>query len=156
MTRADGSDHHCLPGYAALGRLGHSRGDLELRLRLLVTQLAAELSGCGWCIGRAQHQSLQAGLPSETLGAVRDWAASPVFAERERAALALVDALTRYSAREGGISRQVMETARRHFSGSEIAEITVAATAEHFFDPATGALGAEVERPDRISRQPLP
>ena len=145
MTPGGASSRDLLPGYAAVGRILGTRGELESRLSLLVTQLAAELSGCGWCIGRAQHQGLKAGLPRETLAAIRDWATSPLFAERERAGLGFVEALSRYSAREGGISRPVMETVERQFSGPEIAELTAIATAEHFFDPATGALGSETE-----------
>jgi len=46
-----------LPAYAVLSRYGSADVDLEPRLRLLVTQLAAERSGCRWCIERAPVRS---------------------------------------------------------------------------------------------------
>ena len=131
-----------LPGYAAMGRFGGTRPELDLRLRLLVEQLAAELSGCPWCIGQAHHRWLKSCVPLELQGALRQPAGS-MFSTREQAALVFTDALSRYSDQEGGIPMAILESARRSFSEQEIVELTVLATTEHFFDPLTGRLGRD-------------
>ncbi len=58
-----------LPAYAALARYQTSSPDLDPRLRLLVTQLAAERSRCRWCIDRGRHLWREAQLPIELVAA---------------------------------------------------------------------------------------
>jgi alkylhydroperoxidase family enzyme len=131
-----------IASYAAMGRHIAGATTLDPRLRLLVEQLAAELAGCRWCIDQGRHRWRQAFLPVEPLGALRRYGTSPVFSERERAALAFAEALWRHEA-AGAVPRAVLEELRRHFSEPEVAAITIAATAEHLFNPATRALGSD-------------
>src|SRR5207302_1168678 len=74
---------------------------LNPRVDLLVRQLTAELSGCRWCIEHGLHRWRQAFLPVAELGALRRYAASPLFSARERAALAFTEAVSRYTDRAG-------------------------------------------------------
>jgi alkylhydroperoxidase family enzyme len=134
-----------LPAYAALGRYAAAAAALDPRLRSLVRQLAAELSGCRWCIEHGRHLWRQAFLPSEQLGALRRHAASPLFSVRERAALAFTEAVSRYRDAAGGIPEVVLAELRCHFTEPEVIALTLAVTGEHFFNPATGALGGDAE-----------
>ena len=68
---------------------------------------------------------------------------SPLFSDRERAALRFTDAVTRYSEAQGGMPLEPLLRARQHLSEPEIAAVTAAAAAQHFFNPITGALGAD-------------
>lgn len=132
-----------LPAYAALAR--YNRGiDLEPRLRLLVTQLAAERSGCRWCIERGRHVWREAQLSLEELRALPRFETSSLFSNRERAALQFAEAVTRYAEASGGMPLAPLTRARQHLSEPEIAAVTAAVAAEHFFNPITGALGADV------------
>ena len=132
-----------LPAYAALARYQLNRVDLEPRLRLLVTQLAAERSRCRWCIERGRHEWREAQLPLEALRALSHYETSALFSDRERAALRFTDAVTRYSASKGGMPAEPLMRVRQHLSEPEIAAVTAAAAAQHFFNPITGALGAD-------------
>lgn len=132
-----------LPAYAALARAGTAAATLDLRLRSLVRQLAAELSGCRWCIEHGRHLWRQAFLSPDELGALRRYAASPLFSERERAALSFTEAVSRYRDAAGGIPDAVLAELRRHFTEPEVIALTLAVTGEHFFNAATGALGAD-------------
>lgn len=132
-----------IASYAAMGRHIAGATTLDPQLRLLVQQISAELAGCRWCIEQGRHRWRQAFLPEEQLGALRRYATSPLFHERERAALAFAEALSRYVQATGGIPGAVLDELRRHFSEPEVAALTVAATAEHWFNAATGALGAD-------------
>jgi alkylhydroperoxidase family enzyme len=134
-----------LPAYAALARFRTGATALEPRLQLLVTQLAAERSHCRWCIERGRHLWREAVLPAEVLRALRQYAASPLFSNRERAALTFADAVTRYSDATGGMPMEPLASARAHFSEAEVAALTEAVAAMHFFNPITGALGADVQ-----------
>ena len=132
-----------LPSYARMGRYIAGGATLDRRVELLVRQLAAELSGCRWCIEHGLHQWRQAFLPVAELGALRRYAASPLFSTRERAALAFTEAVSRYTDRAGGIPDAVLAELRGYFSEQEVAALTLAVAGEHFFNPATGALGAD-------------
>src|SRR6267142_560910 len=92
-----------LPAYAALARYQSNATELEPRLRLLVTQLAAERSRCRWCIEHGRHLWREAQLPLDTLRALPRYETSSLFSPRERAALRLTDAVTRYSDAQGGM-----------------------------------------------------
>ena len=132
-----------LPSYARMGRYVADGAALDPRVDLLVRQLAAELSGCRWCIEHGLHRWRQAFLPGAELGALRHYAASPLFSPPERAALAFTVAVSRYADQAGGIPDTVLAELRGHFSEQEIAALTLAAAGEHFFNPTTGALGAD-------------
>lgn len=133
-----------LPAYAALARIQYSDTELEPRLRLLVTQLAAERSHCRWCIERGRHLWREAQFPVEPLRNLLRYETSAVFSNRERAALRFTDALTRYSEARGGMPLEPLTRARQYLSEPEIAAVTGAVASQHFFNPITGALGADV------------
>ena len=132
-----------LPAYAAMGRYITGGVVLDSRIDLLVRQLAAELAGCRWCIEHGRHKWRKAFLSLAELRALRHYAASPLFGARERAALAFAEAVSRYADQAGGIAEPVLAELRRHYSEQEVAALTLAVASEHFFNPATGALGAD-------------
>jgi alkylhydroperoxidase family enzyme len=135
---------HVLPAYAALARYHMNSTDLEPRLRMLVTQLAAERSRCRWCIERGRHLWREAQLPVDVMQALLRYETSAFFSNRERAALRFTDAVTRYSEANGGMPLEPLTRARQHLSEPEIAAVTALVAAQHFFNPITGALGADV------------
>jgi alkylhydroperoxidase family enzyme len=143
-TGASPSGPRVLPAYAALARFRRNDVELELRLRLLVTQLAAERSRCRWCIEHGRHLWREAQFPVEPLRSLLRYETSPLFSDRERAALRFTDALTRYSEACGGMPIEPLTRARQCLTEAEIAAVTGAAASQHFFNPITGALGADV------------
>ena len=137
-----------LPSYAAMGRYITGGAVLDARVELLVQQLAAELASCRWCIEHGRHRWRRAFLPLAALQALRDYDANPHFSPRERAALAFAEAVSQYADQEGGIAEPVLTELRRHYSEPEVAALTLAAAGEHFFNPATGGLGADARSTD--------
>jgi alkylhydroperoxidase family enzyme len=143
--KAAAASARILPAYVAVARYRSAATSLEPRLRLLVSQLAAERSGCRWCIERGRHLWREAFLPSELLGALPHFTRSPLFTAQERAALLFAEAVTRYADAAGGIPAEALAAARTHFSESEIAALTETVAEMHFFNPTTGALGADAK-----------
>jgi alkylhydroperoxidase family enzyme len=143
-TKVSATGPGILPAYAALARFQNSTVELEPRLRLLVTQLAAERSGCRWCIERGRHLWREAQFPVEPLRDLLRYERSASFSDRERAALRFTDAVTRYSEARGGMPIEPLMRARQYLTEPEIAAVTVTAASQHFFNPITGALGADV------------
>ena len=136
-----------LPAYAALARYRSSAAELEPRLRMLVTQRAAERSSCRWCIEQGRHLWRAAHLPLDALRALPHYDTSALFSIRERAALRFTDALTRYTESDGtnGMPLEPLAAVREHLSEPEVAALTAAVAEMHFFNPTTGQLGADAE-----------
>ncbi|HJQ67027.1 MAG TPA: carboxymuconolactone decarboxylase family protein [Gemmatimonadales bacterium] len=132
-----------LPAYARLARTWSPIAPLEPRLLLLVSQLAAERSGCPYCIAHGRHMAQKAGISPEAVDAVVQYSSAGQYSEAERAALALADAVTRFSETDGGFPPEVLVRARCHFDEGQIVALVAAVAAEHFFDPATGRLGRD-------------
>jgi alkylhydroperoxidase family enzyme len=95
-----------------------------------VRELAAERSGCRWCIDRARHDWRVAGLSVDLLRSLARHATSPELNERDRAALALVDAVACAGGSAGSGAATALERVRRHFSERGVAELT-ACLADH-------------------------
>lgn len=134
-----------LPAYAALGRYRDQSTALDPRLRMLVTQLAAERSGCRWCIERGRHLWRNAQLPLDALRALPRYETSALFTNRERAALRFTDAVTRYTDAHGGggMPLEPLTRARQQLSEPEIVAVTAVVASKHFYNPVTGAFGAD-------------
>lgn len=133
-----------LPAYVALAHWGPGRAQLDSRLELLVAQLSAELSSCRWCIDQGRHRWRKALLPAGLLGHLQSYRTSTLFSERECAALVLAEAVACYTDRDPVAADAALARARTHFTESEAARIVQLAAGEHFFDPATGAVGQDV------------
>ena len=127
-----------LYAYLALARRPGQTGEVDDRTRLLVRELAAERSGCRWCIDRAQHDWRAAGLPVDLLRSLARHATSAELSERDRAALALVDAVACAGGSAGSVAATVLERVRRHFSERGVAELTACLAEHHLIadDPA--------------------
>lgn len=134
-----------LPGYARLASTWAPIAPLDPRLRLLVTQLAAERSGCEYCAQHNRHVAMKAGVARQVLDdVVRHGSAPPGhYSDAERAALELADAVTSFEENKGGLPMETLVRARCHFDEGQIVALVAAVSAEHFFDPATGRLGRD-------------
>ena len=130
-------------GLVAYARLRRNGADLPPRLRLLVGQLAAERSGCGWCAQRNRHLALQAGVSAVDVDGVTRYETNSGYSEPERAALALADGVAQFCEAEDGFPPEVLCQARRHFDEPEIMAIVGTVTAEHFFDARAGRMGRD-------------
>ncbi len=121
---------HASPGAAAAmaGLERHVRTcGLEHRLLELVKLRASVINGCGYCVDMHTKDARAAGETEQRLYAVSVWWETPFFSERERAALAWTDAVTRVS--ESHVPDDVYALARQQFSEKELVDLTLAVIA---------------------------
>jgi AhpD family alkylhydroperoxidase len=83
-------------GYQALHRLSElvKESGLEPALVELVKMRASQINGCAYCIDMHSKDARAAGETEQRLYALSAWREAPFFTERERAALALTEAVT--------------------------------------------------------------
>jgi AhpD family alkylhydroperoxidase len=67
---------------------------LELGLIRLVKILASQLNGCAYCLHMHTREARAAGESEERLYLLSAWRDSPLYSDRERAALAWTESLT--------------------------------------------------------------
>ena len=88
---------------------------LDPELQFMVAVLAAQINGCSFCVDIAPRDG---GAPTisgmEKFNALFEYRTSPLFSDRERAALAYVEEVTRHKR----VSDATFETLRKHFNES--------------------------------------
>jgi alkylhydroperoxidase family enzyme len=85
---------------------------------------------------------MRAGATEEKIRQVERAAASPLYSERERVALAYAEAMTVTGQR---VTDALFAQARQHFSEPEIVELTAAVALENFRSKFNTALGIEAQ-----------
>ena len=97
---------------------------LDPRLIELVNTRASQINGCAFCLHMHTRDARTKGESEERLYLLDAWRESPLYSDRERAALAWTEAVTLIS--ETRVPDDVYEAARQHFSGEELVKLTVA------------------------------
>jgi AhpD family alkylhydroperoxidase len=113
-------------GAKAMGALERTvrESSIDGRLLHLVKLRASMLNGCAYCIDMHWKDARLAGEEEQRLYGLWTWAEVPYYTERERAAFALTDAITRVA--ETHVPDDVWAEARREFAEPELAELVVA------------------------------
>jgi AhpD family alkylhydroperoxidase len=115
------------PLYRAQVALDRAVGEspIDPALWELVKVRASQLNGCAYCIDMHTRDALAGGDTQQRLFALAAWRESPLFDDRERAALALTDAVT-LIATEAERSDPAYEAAAAAVSTEELAALLYA------------------------------
>jgi AhpD family alkylhydroperoxidase len=97
---------------------------LEPALIELIKLRASQINGCAYCIDMHSKDARAEGETEQRIYALSAWEEAPFFTDRERAALALTEAITLVS--EGHVPDAVYEKARESFSEEELVNLTLA------------------------------
>ncbi|ALB55260.1 carboxymuconolactone decarboxylase family protein [Cronobacter universalis] len=100
------------------------KSSLTPTLKQLIDLRASQLNGCAFCVDMHVKEAKMAGERELRLYHLPVWRESPLFSAKEKAALALTEAITHIGAE--GVSEAIYREARAHFSETEIAEIAFA------------------------------
>ena len=105
----------------------HSSG-LEEGLLHLIKLRASQINGCAYCIDMHTKDARAAGETEQRLYLLDAWhEAAHLYSERERAAIAWTEALTRLG--EAHVPDDVYAQVRARFSDAELVTLTLAVTA---------------------------
>jgi len=100
---------------------------LEHSLQELVKMRASQINGCAYCLDMHSKDARAAGETEQRLYLLNAWRESPMYTDRERAALEWTEAVTRIG--DGHVPDAVYEVARQHFSEEELINLTLAVVA---------------------------
>ena len=97
---------------------------LEHPLLELVKMRASQINRCAYCLDMHSKDARAAGETEQRLYALNAWRETPFYNERERAALAWTEALTRIAQDE--VSDALYAEVRKQFSEKEIVDLSLA------------------------------
>jgi AhpD family alkylhydroperoxidase len=102
---------------------GLRKGGLEESLADLVKIRASQINGCAFCLDMHTAEARKRGETEQRLYLLDAWRDSPLYNERERAALAWTEALTRLP--ETGAPDDVYRSVKAQFSDEEQVTLTL-------------------------------
>lgn len=115
---------------ALSGTIGE--GTLERSLIHLIDVRVSQINGCAFCLEMHTSAARRHGETDARLHALNAWEEASVFTARERAALALAEAITLI--REGHVPDPVWAAAAEQFSEPELAALILSATMINFWN----------------------
>lgn len=101
-------------------------GGLEPALYELVKIRASQINGCAFCLDMHTKDARAAGEDEQRIYTLNAWAETPFFTMRERAALALTEAVTLVSTSH--VPDDVYAEAAKYFDDRELAALVMAIT----------------------------
>ncbi len=102
---------------------GLKQSGLEESLMDLVVTRASQINGCAFCLDMHTADARKRGETEQRLYLLDAWRDSPLYSERERAALAWTEALTRLT--EMGAPDDVYQALKAEFSEEEQVKLTL-------------------------------
>jgi AhpD family alkylhydroperoxidase len=99
-----------------------AKSALDPQLQELLKFRVAQMNGCAYCMDMHSRDAVAGGERHERLYVVAGWReAGDLFDERERAALAFSEEMTRIA--DHGVSDEVYDAVAEHFSEAELAAL---------------------------------
>jgi alkylhydroperoxidase family enzyme len=120
-------------------------------LRELVILRGAQLSKSEYEWAQHLKMARQAGVREAQIAALASWKTSPEFDDKEKAALAIAEAVT-----QGAVSDEVYREAMRHFDHHDYVELAVTAAFYAMVARTLDALGIQLEPDFRDYSPKLP
>ena len=93
------------------------------KLLYLVEVRVSQLNGCGFCIDMHTKDARLEGETEQRLYLLNAWREAPFYSDRERAALAWAEAVTKLE--NGHVPDQVYQQAREHFDEQQLMKLTL-------------------------------
>ena len=97
---------------------------VEPTLYHLIKMRASQVNGCAFCLHMHTDQALRHGETPQRLTALDAWEESPLFTDKERAALAWTEEVTLIA--DSGASKPAYDALKAHFSEEEIGWLILA------------------------------
>jgi AhpD family alkylhydroperoxidase len=98
-----------------------SQSGLDSTLRHLVKIRASQINGCAYCIDMHTQDARADGETEQRIYALSAWRETPFFTDKERAALAWTETVTRIG---NGVSEEAYEAVREQFAEKELVDLT--------------------------------
>ena len=135
--------------------LDRDSSPIEPPLRSLVQVRVSQINHCEFCVDLNSSLGMGRGIDERRLAELDRFEQSPRFSEREKAALAYAEAVTRP---DRGVGQALIDRLRRHFDDQAIVELAALIAYQNMSSKFNAALGVPAHgfcpvSPDRSGRE---
>lgn len=106
-----------------LNRYSEQSG-LESKLLALIKTRASQINGCAYCIDMHTKEARSGGETEQRLYGLSAWHETPYYSDRERAALALTEAVTLIA--DNHVPDEIYQQAQKQFNDEELVKLMIA------------------------------
>ena len=100
-----------------------AKSPVEKSLLNLIYYRVSQVNGCAYCLDMHSKDLLAKGETAQRLFVLDAWRETPFFTDRERAALAFAEAVTKLN---GPVSDEIYKETLKHFAEEELIDLTIA------------------------------
>lgn len=104
-----------------------AKSGLDRKLYELIKTRASQINGCHYCINMHTRDAMKMGETAQRLFLLDAWRETELYTEKERAVLALTEAMTSIAGNH--VSDEVYNEAAKHMSEQEMAAVIMAVVA---------------------------
>jgi AhpD family alkylhydroperoxidase len=119
-----------------------AKSSVEKHLLDLIYFRVSQINGCAFCLDMHAKDLRAMGESEQRLYLLNAWREAPFYSNRERAALAWAEALTKLE--RGLVPDDIYDEARKNFSEKELVDLTLAVTTINTYNRINIAFGADV------------
>lgn len=101
-----------------------AKSSIEQSLLNLMYYRVSQINGCAYCLDMHSKDLRANGETEQRLYMMTAWREAPFYSDRERAAFAWAEVVTRVA--DGPVADEIYEEARNQFSEEELIELTLA------------------------------
>lgn len=118
-------------GFAAMNTLFGigkylKKSSIEQPLINLICFRVSQINGCAYCLDMHSKDLRKNGESEQRLYMLSAWSEAPIYTNRERAALAWAEAVTKLT--NNNVDDKIYEQARKEFNEQELIDLTLAVT----------------------------
>lgn len=103
-----------------------AKSPVEQRLLNLIYYRVSQINGCAYCLDMHSKDLRASGETEQRLYVLDAWREAPFYTDRERAALAWAEAVTKLT--NNHVPDDVYQDAQKQFSDEELVDLTLAIT----------------------------
>ncbi len=134
-------------GHQAMGTLYGlgkylAKSPVEKRLLNLIYFRVSQVNGCAFCLDMHSKDLRAEGETEQRLFVMDAWREAPFYTDRERAALAWAEALTKITS--GMVPDEIYAAASKQFTETELIDLTLAVITINSYNRINIAFGAAV------------
>ena len=106
--------------------------ELNQKLRELIKIRVSQINKCAYCLEMHTKEARKAGETEQRIYALSAWQESKLFADEERAVLALTEEITKIS--KQGVIDITFQTVQKYYTDNQIAQIIIAINQINFWN----------------------
>ncbi|HKP71222.1 MAG TPA: carboxymuconolactone decarboxylase family protein [Pyrinomonadaceae bacterium] len=100
-----------------------AKSSIEKSLQHLIEYRVSQINGCAYCLDMHSKDLRHEGETEQRIYTLSAWRETPLYTDRERAALAWAESVTELG--DGHVPDDVFEQVRKEFSEEEIIDLTL-------------------------------